>query len=100
MLDQRGNEATRLDGQATQTIDPSSNSEKKMKRLDKAIAELLKNYTPKTEVEVTTVCVNQDRKNNIPNGILQVNCRVFPQIQELPKRNNCDAIGPLGGGDQ
>lgn len=40
------------------------------------------------------------KENNIPDGILQVNCRVFRQIQELPKRNNCNAIGPLGGGDQ
>jgi len=62
MLGQLGNEATRLDGQATQTIDPSSNPEKNMKKLDKAIVKLLKNYPPKTEVEVMTVCANQGTK--------------------------------------
>jgi hypothetical protein len=97
MLGQLGNEATRLDGQATQTIDPSSNPEKNMKKLDKAIVKLLKNYLPKTEVEVTTVL---RKENNIPDGILQLNCRALRQIQELPKRNNCNAIGPPGGGDQ
>ena len=56
MLGQVGNEATSLGGEATQTIDPSSNPEKNMKKLDKAIVKLLKNYLPKTEVEVTTVC--------------------------------------------
>jgi len=34
-------------GQATKTIDPSSNPEKNLKNLDKAIAKLLKNYPPK-----------------------------------------------------
>ena len=34
-------------GQATKTINPSSNPEKNMKNLDKAIAKLLKNYPPK-----------------------------------------------------
>jgi Domain of unknown function (DUF4136) len=34
-------------GRATKTIDPSSNHEKNMKNLDKAIAKLLKNYPPK-----------------------------------------------------
>ena len=34
-------------GQATRTIVPSSNTEKKMKNLDKAIAKSLKNYPPK-----------------------------------------------------
>jgi hypothetical protein len=33
-------------GRATKTIDPSSNHEKNMKNLDKAIAKLLKNYPP------------------------------------------------------
>jgi hypothetical protein len=36
-------------GRATKTIDPSSNPEKNMKKLDKAIAKLLKNYPPKQE---------------------------------------------------
>jgi Domain of unknown function (DUF4136) len=36
-------------GRATKTIDPSSNHEKNMKKLDKAIAKLLKNYPPKQE---------------------------------------------------
>jgi Domain of unknown function (DUF4136) len=34
-------------GNATKTIDPSSNHEKNLKRLDKTIAKLLKNYPPK-----------------------------------------------------
>lgn len=34
-------------GQATKTIDPSSNPEKNLKNLDKAVAKLLKNYPPK-----------------------------------------------------
>src|ERR1700756_1761120 len=34
-------------GNATKTIDPSSNHEKNQQRLDKAIAKLLKNYPPK-----------------------------------------------------
>jgi hypothetical protein len=34
-------------GQATKTINPSSNPEKNMKNLDKSIAKLLKNYPPK-----------------------------------------------------
>ena len=34
-------------GNATKTIDPSSNHEKNLKRLDKAVAKLLKNYPPK-----------------------------------------------------
>jgi len=34
-------------GRATKTIDPSSNHEKNIKKLDKAIAKLLKNYPPK-----------------------------------------------------
>jgi hypothetical protein len=34
-------------GRATKTIDPSSNHEKNIKNLDKAIAKLLKNYPPK-----------------------------------------------------
>jgi len=34
-------------GTATKTIDPSSNQEKNMQRLDKAMAKLLKNYPPK-----------------------------------------------------
>jgi hypothetical protein len=34
-------------GHATKTIDPSSNHEKNLKRLDKAIAKLLKSYPPK-----------------------------------------------------
>jgi hypothetical protein len=34
-------------GTATKTIDPSSNPEKNMKNLDKAMAKLLKNYPPK-----------------------------------------------------
>jgi hypothetical protein len=34
-------------GQATKTIDPSSNQEKNQKNLDKAMAKLLKNYPPK-----------------------------------------------------
>jgi hypothetical protein len=33
-------------GQATKTIDPSSNQEKNQKSLDKAMAKLLKNYPP------------------------------------------------------
>jgi len=33
-------------GRATKTIDPSSNHEKNMKNLDKAIAKPLKNYRP------------------------------------------------------
>ena len=33
-------------GSATKTIDPSSNPEKNMKNLDKAMAKLLKNYPP------------------------------------------------------
>ena len=33
-------------GSATKTIDPSSNHEKHMKKLDKAMAKLLKNYPP------------------------------------------------------
>jgi len=34
-------------GNATKTIDPSSNQEKNQKNLDKAMAKLLKNYPPK-----------------------------------------------------
>jgi hypothetical protein len=34
-------------GNATKTIDPSSNQEKNMKNLNKAMAKLLKNYPPK-----------------------------------------------------
>jgi len=34
-------------GQATKTIDPSTNPEKNLKNLDKAVAKLLKNYPPK-----------------------------------------------------
>jgi hypothetical protein len=34
-------------GTATKTLDPSSNQEKNMKNLDKAMAKLLKNYPPK-----------------------------------------------------
>ena len=34
-------------GNATKTIDPSSNQEKNMQRLNKAMAKLLKNYPPK-----------------------------------------------------
>lgn len=34
-------------GRATKTIDPSSNQEKNMKNLDKAMGKLLKNYPPK-----------------------------------------------------
>jgi len=34
-------------GNATKTIDPSSNQEKNQQRLNKAIAKLLKNYPPK-----------------------------------------------------
>jgi len=34
-------------GQATKTMDPSSNQEKNQKNLDKAMAKLLKNYPPK-----------------------------------------------------
>jgi hypothetical protein len=34
-------------GHATKTIDPSSNQEKNMKNLNKAMAKLLKNYPPK-----------------------------------------------------
>jgi Domain of unknown function (DUF4136) len=34
-------------GQATKTIDPSSNPEKNMKNVDNAMAKLLKNYPPK-----------------------------------------------------
>ena len=34
-------------GQATKTIDRSSNPEKNMRNLDKAIGKLLKNYPPK-----------------------------------------------------
>jgi hypothetical protein len=34
-------------GRETKTIDPSSNHEKNMRNLDKAIAKLLKNYPPK-----------------------------------------------------
>jgi len=34
-------------GQATKTLDPSSNQEKNQKNLDKAMAKLLKNYPPK-----------------------------------------------------
>jgi len=34
-------------GSATKTIDPSSNPEKNVKNLDKAMAKLLKNYPPK-----------------------------------------------------
>jgi hypothetical protein len=34
-------------GRATKTIDPSSNQEKNMKNLNKAMAKLLKNYPPK-----------------------------------------------------
>jgi len=34
-------------GNATKTIDPSSNQEKNMKSLNKAMAKLLKNYPPK-----------------------------------------------------
>jgi hypothetical protein len=34
-------------GRATKTIDPSSNHEKNIKNLDKAIAKLLQNYPPK-----------------------------------------------------
>jgi hypothetical protein len=34
-------------GSASKTIDPSSNHEKHMKNLDKALAKLLKNYLPK-----------------------------------------------------
>jgi hypothetical protein len=34
-------------GQATKTINPSSNPEKNMKNVDKAIAKLLKNYPPR-----------------------------------------------------
>jgi hypothetical protein len=34
-------------GHATKTIDPSTNPEKNLKNLDKAIAKLLKNYPPK-----------------------------------------------------
>jgi hypothetical protein len=36
-------------GRATKTIDPSSNHEKNLKKLDKAISKLLKNYPPKQE---------------------------------------------------
>lgn len=36
-------------GNATKTIDPSSNQEKNQKNLDKAMAKLLKNYPPKTK---------------------------------------------------
>jgi hypothetical protein len=35
-------------GNATKTIDPSSNQEKNQKSLDKAMAKLLKNYPPKS----------------------------------------------------
>jgi hypothetical protein len=35
-------------GNATKTIDPSSNQEKNQKNLDKAMAKLLKNYPPKS----------------------------------------------------
>ena len=34
-------------GNVTKTIDPSSNQEKNMKSLNKAMAKLLKNYPPK-----------------------------------------------------
>jgi Domain of unknown function (DUF4136) len=34
-------------GRATKTLDPSSNQEKNMKNLDRAMAKLLKNYPPK-----------------------------------------------------
>jgi len=34
-------------GNATKTIDPSSNQEKNMKNLNKAMEKLLKNYPPK-----------------------------------------------------
>jgi len=34
-------------GRATKTLDPSSNQEKNMKNLDKAMAKLMKNYPPK-----------------------------------------------------
>jgi hypothetical protein len=34
-------------GNATKTLDPSSNQEKNQKNLDKAVAKLLKNYPPK-----------------------------------------------------
>jgi Domain of unknown function (DUF4136) len=34
-------------GNATKTLDPSSNQEKNMKNLDKAMAKLLKNYPPR-----------------------------------------------------
>ena len=34
-------------GNATKTIDPSSNQEKNMKNLNKAMAKLLKDYPPK-----------------------------------------------------
>jgi hypothetical protein len=34
-------------GRASKTLDPSSNQEKNMKNLNKAMAKLLKNYRPK-----------------------------------------------------
>jgi len=37
-------------GNATKTIDPSSNQEKNQKNLDKAMAKLLKNYPPKQTI--------------------------------------------------
>ena len=36
-------------GNATKTLDPSSNQEKNQKNLDKAMAKLLKNYPPKSK---------------------------------------------------